>query len=962
MQHIFKKTRRVNIQQLGKIILTLLIIRSSLMRSMIRPVLIILVINFSLLITSAQVGINEDNSSPISSAMLDVKSTTKGMLTPRMTTAQRAAIASPAIGLLVYDITTKSFWYYDNGKWNEIRNGSEAFAFEKYSCLETTGSLKLDVNGLFPAIPINIFIKGNYAYTEYDETSFDIIDISNPTSPSLSSQVTHPYIWGSHISGNYAYVGGDYGKISIIDISNPTNPITKGSLSLSPSNGNPHYDYVYGITVVGNYAYAVGPNVINIIDINNPANPTLINTIVLPNVIVRETALVVSGNYIYINTKHDIKVLDITNPTNPTIVGQVALGTNSNGWSMTKSGNYLYVGTVGSKKLEIIDISSPTNPTISGSLAFNGAIPRLAKIGNQILAVEEFSSNNDTLRLIDVSNPANPTVVGSPYNAGKIESINVSANEDYLYVGSNKGGISGLHILKYCNRISIDKSSGQLVNVSSSEVDNQTLDITRLNGNNLELSLSNDGQATKTINLNSFLDNTDNQTLDIAQLNGDNLELSLSNDGQATKSINLGVFKDNLGSHIAGQNIQLNNHWLSNDGGNEGISISNTGHIGIGLTANNQLDIASETRTGTHATGRPLYVTGDIGARSNGIEFRHSNGTQGIGFGYNGIYAAGTDVNQDISIVPNGNGKVRISNAYSLPAIDGSLKQALISDGQGNISWGIPEFPSQISTLGINTAAANGKLEVSGVGNIITLAQMSILNSGGVVNAINNHTGQYSIYSHGPIAAVDFQAFSDKRIKNIHGISNAKSDLEQLLQIEITDYQMIDTISEGNRMYKKVIAQQVKEVYPQAVKAGVTRAVPDIYQMATIEGDWIILENDLKVGERIKIITEEKDEIYEVTKTELSRFQVKGLATGNGELATVFIYGREVKDFHTVDYEAISMLNVSATQQLAKENQILKKKVEQLETQVAKINQLEAMLQQLQQQVSTNAIQSNNSK
>lgn len=49
----------------------------------------------------AQVAINTDNSAPGASAMLDVKSTFKGLLAPRMTTAQRNAIASLAEGLLV---------------------------------------------------------------------------------------------------------------------------------------------------------------------------------------------------------------------------------------------------------------------------------------------------------------------------------------------------------------------------------------------------------------------------------------------------------------------------------------------------------------------------------------------------------------------------------------------------------------------------------------------------------------------------------------------------------------------------------------------------------------------------------------------------------------------------------------------------------------------------------------------
>jgi hypothetical protein len=50
----------------------------------------------------AQVGINADNSTPDGSAMLDVKSTSKGLLPPRMTFADRNAIQNPADGLLVY--------------------------------------------------------------------------------------------------------------------------------------------------------------------------------------------------------------------------------------------------------------------------------------------------------------------------------------------------------------------------------------------------------------------------------------------------------------------------------------------------------------------------------------------------------------------------------------------------------------------------------------------------------------------------------------------------------------------------------------------------------------------------------------------------------------------------------------------------------------------------------------------
>ncbi|MCB9267511.1 MAG: hypothetical protein H6558_21005 [Lewinellaceae bacterium] len=73
---------------------------------------------------SAQVGVNEDNSDPHPSAMLDVKSSNKGFLAPRLTTLQRTGISSPAIGLMVYDTNSDSFWHYGPGGWVEMGGGS----------------------------------------------------------------------------------------------------------------------------------------------------------------------------------------------------------------------------------------------------------------------------------------------------------------------------------------------------------------------------------------------------------------------------------------------------------------------------------------------------------------------------------------------------------------------------------------------------------------------------------------------------------------------------------------------------------------------------------------------------------------------------------------------------------------------------------------------------------------------
>ncbi len=72
------------------------------------------------------VGIN--NAAPDPTALLDLFSTDKGLLIPRLSSAQRTGIAGPAHGLLVFDTTLDLFFYSDNGLWVPLLSGRNGWS------------------------------------------------------------------------------------------------------------------------------------------------------------------------------------------------------------------------------------------------------------------------------------------------------------------------------------------------------------------------------------------------------------------------------------------------------------------------------------------------------------------------------------------------------------------------------------------------------------------------------------------------------------------------------------------------------------------------------------------------------------------------------------------------------------------------------------------------------------------
>lgn len=88
------------------------------------------------------IGINATGAQPNNKAMLDVSSTTTGVLIPRMSTAQRNAITSPPNGLQIYNTGTNSLDIYRDSYWGQV-----GFADSTVKMIWTLADLPAPVSG-----------------------------------------------------------------------------------------------------------------------------------------------------------------------------------------------------------------------------------------------------------------------------------------------------------------------------------------------------------------------------------------------------------------------------------------------------------------------------------------------------------------------------------------------------------------------------------------------------------------------------------------------------------------------------------------------------------------------------------------------------------------------------------------------------------------------------------------------
>ncbi len=383
------------------------------------------------------VSVNSTGTAPDASAQLDVSSTDKGMLVPRMTTAQRTAIASPATGLLVFDTNTGGFWFYNGTVWTSLSSdgtlslisdldadtkvqveesadediirfdtrGAERMVIDSTGKvgigtstptekLTVAGSIKTDSFVLPTAAANGYFLRSDVSGNATWQPLVEPSQFPTPA-PMLSGGLAIGSFPNSvAVQGNYAYVV-DQGSndLKIINVSYPVSPALSGSMIIGESASS--------VAVQGNYAYVVdqGSNDLKIINVSNPASPALSGSMIIGE---SPSSVAVQGNYVYVvdQGSNDLKIISVSNPTSPALSGSMIIGESAS--SVAVQGNYAYVVDQGSNDLKIINVSNPASPALSGSIVIGETPSSVAVQGIYTYVVDQGSDDLKVIQLADL--------------------------------------------------------------------------------------------------------------------------------------------------------------------------------------------------------------------------------------------------------------------------------------------------------------------------------------------------------------------------------------------------------------------------------------------------------------------------------------------------------------------------------------------------------------------------------
>jgi len=239
---------------------------------------IVLLIGVLSEVEGQNIAITDDNAyTAHSSAMLDVKSLTKGMLVPRMTTVQRTSIGTPATGLLVYDTNENVFYYYTGSVWTNMSVGQLWTKNGNYVYLSNTD----DNVGIGVTTPENKLLVKADASTGIDESIFAVLNNAGDTVFAVYQEGVR--IWVNDAGG--AKANGSRGGFAVGGFNPAKAGFTNEYLRVTPDSVRVYIDETYvsakangsrGGFAVGGFNPAKGTNTENYMIVSLDTTETIV--------------------------------------------------------------------------------------------------------------------------------------------------------------------------------------------------------------------------------------------------------------------------------------------------------------------------------------------------------------------------------------------------------------------------------------------------------------------------------------------------------------------------------------------------------------------------------------------------------------------------------------------------------------------------------------------------------------
>jgi hypothetical protein len=282
----------------------------------------------------------------------------------------------------------------------------------------------------------------------------------------------------------------------------------------------------------------------------------------------------------------------------------------------------------------------------------------------------------------------------------------------------------------------------------------------------------------------------------------------------------------------------------------------------------------------------------------------------------------------------------------------------------GNIGIGRTDPAYTVDVTGNMRVSAGIRITGSLSESLSTTGNPTYYNNGSGWTSVGNVYGGANLFG----LAVDSRALmaeiwikSDLRIKkNIKELSSELS-LSILRSIQPKTYEYIDSISNGSDKKYGFVAQEIKDVFPDSLDNFYTKYIPNIYEIATLKDKTIVILKEKTTdifeadsngmdasGNRIKIqVYDDNNKLVETTIKNIiddKTFIINDPIDSN----YLFVYGREVSDFHSINYQNITIISISAIKAIDKVVETQKNQIQDLEVENAdlksRITQIETRL------------------